>query len=65
MGYLKNRVCENNSQTREDTIRKEIRRISQEMINRVVYNFNVRVAAVLSHSSAVHGTNIVLTTDKV
>ena len=64
-GYLKDRVCENNPQTREDIIRKEIRRIPQEMLNRVVDNFNVQVAAVLSYSSAVHGTNIVLITQKV
>ena len=64
-GYLKDRVCENNPQTREDIIRKEIRRIPQEMLNRVVDNFNVRVAAVLSYSSVVHGTNIVLITEKV
>ena len=64
-GYLKDRVYENNLQTREDIIRKEIRRIPQEMLNRVVDNFNVRVAAVLSYSSAVHGTNIVLITEKV
>ena len=30
----------------------------------VVDNFDVRVAAVLSYSSAVHGTNIVLITEK-
>ena len=64
-GYLKDRVCENNPQTREDIIRKEIRRIPQEMLNRVVDNFNVQVAAVLSYSSAVHRTNIVLITEKV
>ena len=64
-GYLKDRVCENNPQTREDIIRKEIRRIPQEMLNRVVDNFNVRVAAVLSYSSAVNGTNIVLITERV
>ena len=52
-GYLKDRVCENNSQTREDIIRKEIRRIGQEMFNRVVDNFIVRVAAVLSYNE--HG----------
>ena len=46
-GYLKDRVCENNPQTKEDSIRREIRRILQEMLNRVVDNFNVRVAAVL------------------
>ena len=59
------RVCENNSQTREDIIRKGIRRIPQEMLNRVVDNFIVRLAAALSYSSAVHGTNIVLITEKV
>ena len=64
-GCLKDRVCENNPQTREDIIRREIRWIPQEMLNRVVDNFNVRVAAVLSYSSAVHGTNIVLITEKV
>ena len=64
-GYLKDRVCENNPQTREDIIRKEIRRIPQEILNRVVDNFNVWVAAVLSYSSAVYGTNIELITEKV
>ena len=34
------------------------------MLNRVVDNFNVRVDAVVSYSSAVHGTNIVLITEK-
>ena len=64
-GYLKDSVCENNPQTREGIIRKEIRRIPQEMLNRVVDNFNVRVADVLSYSSAMHGTNTVLNTEKV
>ena len=63
-GYLKDRVCENNPQTREDIIRKEIRRIPQEILNRVVDNFNVRIAAVLSYSSTAHGTSIVLITEK-
>ena len=63
--YLKERVCENNPNTREDIIRREIRRISEEKVHRVVDNFNVRVAAVLSYSSAVHGTNKVLITEKV
>ena len=40
-GYLKDRVCENNPQTREDIIRKEITLIAQEMLNRVVDNFIV------------------------
>ena len=35
------------------------------MRNIVVENFNVRVAAVLSYSSTVHGSNIVLITEKV
>ena len=65
-GCLKDRVCENNSQTREDIIRKEIRQIAQETFNRGnVDNFIVRVAAVLSYNSAVYGTNIVLITEKV
>ena len=64
-GYLKGRVYENNLQTREDIIRREIRWIPQEMFNRVVDNFNVQVAAVLSYGSVVHGTNIVLITEKV
>ena len=55
-GYLKERVCENNSKTREDIIKKEIRQIAQEMLNKVVDNFIVRVVAVLSYSSAVRGT---------
>ena len=63
-GYLKDRIYKNNPQTRED-IRKEIRRIPQEMLNRVVVNFNVRVAAVLLYSSAGHGTNIVFSNEKV
>ena len=64
-GYLKDRVYENNLQTREDIIRKEIRWIPQEILNRVVDYFNVQVAALLPYSSAVHGTNIVLITEKV
>ena len=48
-----------------DIIRREIRWIPEEMLNRVVGNVNVRVAAVLSYSSTVHGTNIVLITGKV
>ena len=63
--YLKDRVCENNPEAREDIIRKKIRRILQEILNRVVDNFNVGVAAVLSYSSVVHATNIVLITEKV
>ena len=63
--YLKGGVCENNPKTRKDIIRKEIRRIPQAILNRVVGNFNVRVAVVLSYTSAVHGVNIVLITEKV
>ena len=63
-GYLKDRVHKNNPQTRED-IRKEIRWIPREMLNRVVVNFNVRVAAVLLYSSAGHGTNLVFSNEKV
>ena len=62
---MKDRVCEYNPQTKEDIIRKEIKQIPQEMLNRVVDNFNVLVTAVLSYSSAVHGTNIVLITEKL
>ena len=62
---MKERVCENNPQTRDDIIRREIRWIPKEMLNRVVENFNTRVAAVLPYSSAVHGTNIVLIIEKV
>ena len=64
-GYLKDRVCENNPQTREYIIRKGIRQIPQEMLSRVVDNFNVRVAAVLSYSRSVYGANIALITEKV
>ena len=64
-GELKDRVCENKPETREDITKKEIRQIPQEMLNRVMDNFNVRVAAVLSYSNSVHGTNIVLITEKV
>ena len=42
-----------------------MRRIPQEMLNRVVGNFNVPIAAVLSYSSAVHGTKIELLSEKV
>ena len=66
MEYLKDQVCENNPPTREDSIiRREVRQIPKEMLNRVVDNFNVRVAAVLSYSSTVHGMNIILITEKV
>ena len=52
-------------QTREDIIRKEIRRTAQEMLNRVVDNFTVQVAAVLSYSSTVQGANIVVYTKRI
>ena len=45
--YLQDRVCENNPQTREYIIKKEIRQIPQELLNRVVDNFNVWVTAVV------------------
>ena len=64
-GYLKDRVCENNLQTREDIIRKKIKSIAQEMLNSIVDNFIVGVAAVLLYSRALHATNIVLITEKV
>ena len=64
-GYLKDAVCENSPQRREDIIRREIRQIRQEMLNRIVENFRVPVAAVLSYSSTVHVTHIVLITEKV
>ena len=54
-GYLKDRVSENNPQTTEvlkDNIRKEIRRITQEMLKRVVGNFNVWGAAVIQRRGA-------------
>ena len=63
-GVPERQSCENNPQSREDIIRKEIRRIAQEILNRFVDNFIVPVAAVLSYSSVVHGTNIVLITEK-
>ena len=62
---MKETVCENNPQTREDIRRRKIRWIPQEMFNKAVDNFNVQVAAVLSYSSVVHGTNIVLINEKV
>ena len=62
---MRSQVCESNPQTREDIIRGEIRWIPQEMLNRVVDNFNVPVAAVLSYSSLVHGSYKVLITEKV
>ena len=61
---LKDRVCENNPQTRDYIIRKEIRQMAQEMLNWVVNNFIVRAAVVLSYSSVLHGTNIVLILEK-
>ena len=64
-GYLKDKVCENNPHTRKAIIKREIKWIPQEMLNGAVDNFNVRVASVLSYSSAVHGTNIVFITKEV
>ena len=64
-GVPERQSCENNPQSKEDIIRKVIRRIVQEMLIRVAGNFIVPVAAVLSYNSVVHGTNIVLITEKV
>ena len=64
-GYLKDRVCENNPQTKEDIIRREVRWIPQKILNRAVDKFNVGVASVLPYSSVVHEANIVLITEKV
>ena len=63
--YLKDKVCENNPQIREDIIRNDIRRIPREMLNRVADIFNLLVAAVLSYSGVVDGANIVLITEKL
>ena len=54
-GYLKGKVYENNPQTTEalkTNIRREIRRIPQEMCARVIQNFNVRVATVIQRRGA-------------
>ena len=56
-GYLKDRVSENNPQTRLYIVKRQIELIPQEMLNRIVNNLNNQVAAVLPYSSAVHGTN--------
>ena len=61
-GYL---LWKQSRQSRQDIIRKEIRRIAQEMLYRAVDSFIVPAAAVLSYSRAVHGTNIILIIEKV
>ena len=54
-GYLKERVYHNNPQTIDalkENIRREIRKIPREMLDRVINNFNVRVAAVIQRRGA-------------
>ena len=54
-GYLKERVYDNNLQTIDalkENIRREIRRIPREMLDRVINNFNVRVATVIQTRGA-------------
>lgn len=54
-GYLKERVYENNPQTREvlkANIRREIRRIPVDMCQRVINNLNVRLATVIQRRGA-------------
>ena len=54
-GYLKERVYANNPQTIEAlkaNIRQEIRRIPLDMCDRVIRNFNVRVATVIQRRGA-------------
>ena len=49
-GYLKERIYDNNPQTLadlKDNVRRETRRMSADMIGRVIDNFNVRVAATI------------------
>ena len=54
-GYLKERVYQDNPDTIErlkENIRREIRRIPRDMLERVMNNFNVRVAAVIRQRGA-------------
>lgn len=54
-GYLKDRVYANNPQTIDalkNNIRTEIRRIPHDMLDRVITNFNVRVATVIQRQGA-------------
>ena len=54
-GYLKDRVYQDNPPTIErlkENIKREIRRIPGEMLERVIDNFNVRVAAVIQQRGA-------------
>jgi hypothetical protein len=54
-GYLKERVYEDNPDTIDrlkENIRREIRRIPNDMLERVVNNFNVRVAHVIQRRGA-------------
>ena len=53
--YLKDRVYQDNPQTTEalkENIKREIRWIPEEMLNRVVENFNVCVAVVIQQRGA-------------
>ena len=52
-GYLNDRACANNPQTIDtlkNNIRTEIRRILHEMLDRVIINFNMRVATVIQRN---------------
>jgi hypothetical protein len=54
-GYLKESVYSNNLQTIEAlkaNIRQEIRRIPLDMCDRVITNFNVRIATVIQRRGA-------------
>ena len=54
-GYLKARVYQDNPPTIErlkENIKREIRRIPRYMLERVIENFNVRVAAVIQQRGA-------------
>ena len=54
-GYLKARVYQDNPPTIErlkENIKREIRRIPRDMMERVIDNFNVRVAAVIQQRGA-------------
>ena len=54
-GYLKARVYQDNAPTIErlkENIKREIRRIPRDMLERVIDNFNVRVAAVIQQRGA-------------
>ena len=56
VGYLKERVYQDNPNTiidrLKENIRREIRRIPNDMLDRVMNNFNVRVAGVIQQRGA-------------